>query len=105
MLPEDGNAVEVVHHAVVVGEAEGDGAGVEGAREAEAGASDGDRGAEVELHGVVELVGVDAIDLRDVEVVVGGEPVEDLVEELGEGVAELRWEHCLEEALAEGQNA
>lgn len=77
MFPEDGDAVEGVDHAVVVGEAEGDGGGVEGAREAEACAGDGDGGAEVELDGVVELVGVDAVDLGDVEVVVGGEPVED----------------------------
>ncbi|KAM1133294.1 hypothetical protein ACFX19_043269 [Malus domestica] len=60
-----------------------------GGVEVDAGASDGDRGFEVELHGVIELVGVDAIDLPDVEVVVGGELVENLVEELGEGVAEL----------------
>lgn len=102
MLPEDGDAIEGVHHAVIVREPKSDGAGVEGTCQAEAAAGDGDGGAQVELDGVVELVGVHAVDLRDVEVVVGGEPVEDLVEELHEGEAKLWWEDCLEEALAEG---
>jgi hypothetical protein len=76
---DDGNAVVGVDDAVIVGEAEGDGTGVELAGEAEAAVGDGDRGAEIELDGVVELVGVDDVDLGDVEVAVGGEPVENPV--------------------------
>ena len=73
VFPEDVNAVKGVGDVVIVGEAEGEAAGVDGAREAEAVAGDGDGGAEVELDGVVELVGVDAVDLGDVIVAVGGE--------------------------------
>jgi len=76
---DDGNAVVGVDDAVIVGEAEGDGTGVELAGEAEAAVGDGDGGAEIELDGVVELVGVDDVDLGDVEVAVGGEPVENPV--------------------------
>lgn len=79
VFPDDGDAVVGVDDAVIVGEAEGDGAGVERAGEAETAAGDGDGGAQIELDGVVELVGVDAVDLRDVEVAVGGEPVGDPV--------------------------
>lgn len=105
MFPEDRYAVIGVDDAVIVGEAEGDSTGIEGAGEAEAAAGGGDGGAEVELDGVVELVRVDAVDLGDVEVAVGGEPVEDPVKELDSGEAELGWEDYLEEALAEGQNS
>jgi hypothetical protein len=52
---------------------------LERAGEAEAAASDGDRGAEINLDSVVELVGVDAVNLGDVEVAVGGEPVGDSI--------------------------
>jgi hypothetical protein len=76
---DDGNAVVGVDDAVIVGEAEGDGTGVERVGEAEATASDGDRGAEINLDSVVELVGVDAVNLGDVEVAVGGEPVGDSI--------------------------
>lgn len=92
VFPEDGDVVEGVDDGVVVGEAEGDGGGVDGAGEAQTVAGDGDGGAEVELDGVVELVGVDAVDLRYVEVAVGGEEVEDSVEEFEEGETELRRE-------------
>ncbi|PON75966.1 hypothetical protein PanWU01x14_039170 [Parasponia andersonii] len=105
VFPEDSGAVEGIGDDVIVGEAEGDGAGVEGARQAEAAASEGGGGGEVELDGVVELVSVDAVDLRYVEVAVGGEAVEDLVEELHGGKAELRREDGLEERLAEGEDA
>ena len=102
VLPEDGGGVEGVEDGVVVGEAEGDGGGVEGAREAEAvGGGDGG-GAEVELDGIVELVGVDAVDLRYVEVAEGGEELEESVDEFEGGVTELRWEYGVHEALAEG---
>lgn len=77
MFPEDGNAEEDVDEVVGVGEAEGDGGGVGGAGEAKAAAGDGSGGAEVELGGVVELVGVHAVDLGDVVVAVGGAEVED----------------------------
>ena len=110
MLPEDGDAVEDVGDPVVVREAEGDGARVGDAREAEArvvagggnGAVDGDGGAEVEADGVVELVGVDAVYLRYVEVRVGGEHVAHTCQEVDEGETELRWEHELEDCLAKG---
>ena len=42
MLPLDSDAVEGVTDAVIVGEAEGDGAGIDGAREAQSIARDGD---------------------------------------------------------------
>lgn len=106
VFPDDGDGFVGVDDAVIVGEAEGDGAGVECAGEAEAAAGgDGDGGAEIELDGVVELVGVDAVDLGDVEVAVGGEPVGDPVQELESCEPELRWEDYLEEGLAEGQNS
>ena len=104
VFPEDGDVVEGVDDGVVVGEAEGDGGGVEGAREAEAGGGGdgGGGGAEVELDGIVELVGVDAVDLRYVEVAEGGEELEESVYEFEGGVTELRWEYGVHEALAEG---
>lgn len=101
VLPEDVHAVEGVHDAVIVGEPEGEAARVDGACEAEPVPGDGDGGAEVELHGVVELVGVDAVDLRYVEVAVGGEAVEDPIEELDGSETEFRGEHCLEDGLTE----
>jgi len=104
VLPEDVDAVEGVHDAVIVGEPEGEAAGVDSACETEAVSGDGNGGAEVELHGVVELVGVDAVDLRYVEVAVGGEAVEDPVEELDGSETELRWEDCLEDGLTEGKD-
>ena len=104
VLPEDGGGVEGVDDGVVGGEAEGDGGGVEGAREAEAGGGGdgGGGGAEVELDGIVELVGVDAVDLRYVEVAEGGEELEESVDEFEGGVTELRWEYGVHEALEEG---
>ena len=105
VFPEDGGTVEGVGDGVIVGETEGEGGGVEGAGEAEAVAGDGDGGAEVELDSVVELVGVDAVDLRYVEVAVGGEQVEDPVEELHGGEPELRRENRLEDGLAESEHA
>ena len=104
MLPQHVHAIEGVDDAVIVGQPEGEARGVDGACEAEAVTGDGDGGAQVELDGVVELVGVDAVDLRYVEVAVGGEAVEDTVEELHGSEAELRWEHCLEDGLAEGKH-
>lgn len=104
MFPEHIDAVEGVDDAVIVGEAEGEAAGVEGAREAKAVAGDGDGGAQVKLDGVVKLVGVDAVDLGDVEVAVGREAVEDPVEELDGGEPELRRKHRLEERLAESKH-
>lgn len=102
VLPLHRGAFVAVDEAVVVGEAEGDGGRVEAAGEAEAGAGDGRGGAQVELNSVVELVGVDAVDLGDVVVAVGGEVAEDAVEEFQGGEAELRREHRVEEALPEG---
>lgn len=104
MFPEHRHAVEGVHHAVVVGEAKGDGRGVEGARQAQPRAGDRNRGAQVQLDGVVQLVGVDSVDLGDVEVVVGREPVEDFAGQFQKSEPELRREHCLKKALAEGQD-
>ncbi|CAH8337164.1 unnamed protein product [Eruca vesicaria subsp. sativa] len=95
VFPEDGDGVERVGDGVVVGEAEGDGGGVEGAGEGEAvGGEGGDGGGgEVELDGIVELVGVDAVvDLGDVEVAEGGEELEEAVDEFEGGETELRWE-------------
>lgn len=105
VFPEDVNAVKGVGDVVIVGEAEGEAAGVDGAREAEAVAGDGDGGAEVELDGVVELVGVDAVYLRYVEVAVGGEAVEEAVEEFNGRETEFWWEHCLEKRLAEREDS
>ncbi|KAK7251002.1 hypothetical protein RIF29_33852 [Crotalaria pallida] len=68
VFPEDIDAVESVGDGVIVGEAESESAKVEGAGETETGAGEGDRVAEVKLDGVVELVGVDAVNLGDVEV-------------------------------------
>lgn len=102
VFPDDGDAAEDVEEAVVVGEGEGDGGGVGGTREGEAVAGDGGGGAEVELGGVVEFVGVDAVDLGDFVEAVGGEPVEEALEEFQGGEPELRWQDCVEEALAEG---
>ncbi|KAF1875776.1 hypothetical protein Lal_00006406 [Lupinus albus] len=79
MFPEDINAVKSIGDGVIVGKTEGESGGVEGTCEAETGSGDGDMGAEVELDGVVEFVGVDAVNLRDVEVAVGGEAVEEMV--------------------------
>lgn len=93
VLPLDGDPLVGVDEAVVVGEAECYGGGVEAAGEAEAVAGDGGGGAEVELDGVVELVGVDAVDLGDVVVAEGGEIAEEAVEEFEGGEAELRWEN------------
>lgn len=95
VFPDDGDGVEGVHDGVVVGEAEGDWGGVDGAREAEAVSGDGDGGAEVELDGIVKLVGVDAVNLRYVEVTEGGEELEDSVETFEEGETELRWEYWI----------
>lgn len=110
MLPLDFNAVEDVDEAVVIGKAEGDGGGVEGAGEAEAATTvgcggSGDGGSEVELGGVVKLVGVDTVDLGDVVVAVVGEGVEEAGEELKECEAEFRGEECVEECLAQGPHA
>uniref|UniRef100_A0A7C9CC09 Uncharacterized protein n=1 Tax=Opuntia streptacantha TaxID=393608 RepID=A0A7C9CC09_OPUST len=87
VLPLEHGAVEGVEESVVVGEAEGDGGGVEVAGEGEAAgrADGGGGGGEVELDGGVELVGVDAVDLGDVVVAVGGEMVADAAEEFKEG--------------------
>lgn len=104
VFPEHIDAVKGVDDGVIVGEAEGEGAGVEGACEAETVAGDGDGGAEVELDGVVELVGVDAVNLRYVEVAVGGEAVEDSEEEFQGSEAKLWWEHCLKDGLAESKH-
>lgn len=93
MFPEDGDAVESVDDGVVVGETERDGGGVDGASEAQTVSGDGNGGAQVELDGVVELVGVDAVDFCYVEVAVGREEVEDSVEEFEESETELRWEY------------
>lgn len=57
------------------------------------------------MDGVVEFVGVDAVDFSDVEVDVGGEYTEELVEEFNGGETELRREDGLEEGLTEGENA
>ena len=57
------------------------------------------------MDGVVELVGVDAVDFGDVEVNVGGEASEDLGEEFEGGETELRREDCLEDRLREGEKA
>ncbi|WVZ11712.1 hypothetical protein V8G54_016242 [Vigna mungo] len=104
VLPEDVDAVEGVHDAVIVGEAEGKAAGVDSACETEAVSGDGNRGAEVELHGVVELVGVDAVDLGYVKVAVGGEAVEDTIEEFDGSKTEFGRENCLEDGLTEGKH-
>lgn len=104
MLPQHRHAVEGVDDAVIVGEAEGNGAGVEGASEAESASGDGHGGAQVQLHRVVQLVRVDSVDLRDVEVAIGREPVEDPGEELHKSETKLWWENYLEEALTEGQH-
>jgi len=103
VLPLDSNAVKDVVHAVVFGEAESGGAGVEGATKGEAAGGGADEGAEVELDVVVELIGVRTVDLDDVVGAVGGETVEGPVQELEGGEPELRWEHHLHEALAKGQ--
>ncbi|KAL2459359.1 Uncharacterized protein Fot_55048 [Forsythia ovata] len=99
MFSFDGCAIIGIHEAVVVGEAKGNGAGIEAAREAEAGVDDGGGATEIELDGVVELVGVDTVDLGDVIVVVGREPVEEVVEELEGGKPKLRRKDCLQKAL------
>lgn len=104
VLPGGSSAAEGVHQAVVVGEPEGEGGGVEAAGEAKAGGCDGGGAAEIELHGVVQLVGVYAVDLGDVEVAVGGEAVKDAVEDLGGYESQLRREHGVEEALEEGED-
>ncbi|XLR23155.1 hypothetical protein HN51_069410 [Arachis hypogaea] len=62
---------------------ESEGRGVEVACVDEVVVGDGDRGAKVELDGIVELVGVDVVDLHYIKVAVRGEAVKDLVEELG----------------------
>ncbi|KAD5803322.1 hypothetical protein E3N88_14682 [Mikania micrantha] len=49
----------------------------------------GGRG-QIKLHGVVELVGVDAVDLGDFVIAVGGKAVEKTVEEFDYGESELR---------------
>lgn len=86
MLPDGRSTGEGVEEAVVGGgEAEGEGGGVEVAGEVDmGGGGDGGGVGEVELDGAVELVGVDAVDFGDVEVAVGGGPVADAGEELGE---------------------
>lgn len=91
MLPPEGDPTEGVEEGVIVGQAEGDGGGVDGAGKAEAAGGGGGRGggAEVELDGVVELVGVDAVDLGDVEVAVGREVVGEAVDEFEERESEL----------------
>lgn len=90
VLPDDGSTGERVEEAVVGGEAEGEGGGVEVAGEVDmGGGGDGGGVGEVELDGVVELVGVDAVDFGDVEVAVGGERVADAGEELGEEAADF----------------
>nr|GMD74268.1 hypothetical protein CR513_06367 [Ipomoea batatas] len=102
VLPHHAHAVVTVCQAVVVAEAEGDGAGVEAAGQAEPVArAHPRRAAQVELHRVVELVGVHAVDLRYVVVAVGGEPAAEAVEEFHGGETELRREHRVQEALAE----
>lgn len=107
VLPEDGDGVEGVGEAVVVGERESEGGGVGGTCEREAGAGDGGRGGggEVELGRVVELVGGDTIDLGYVVVVIGGEPVREAAEEGNKGEAEFRREEGVEESLEEGPYA
>ncbi|KAD4889384.1 hypothetical protein E3N88_21457 [Mikania micrantha] len=49
----------------------------------------GGRG-QIKLHGVVEFVGVDAVDLGDFVIAVGGKAVEETVEEFDYGESELR---------------
>lgn len=105
MLPNGGCAFECVDKAIVVGEAEGEDGGIEGTGEREAGASNGGGGAEVELNSVVELVGVNSVDLGDVEVAVSGEGAKETVEELRGCEAEIGREDSVEEALTEGENA
>lgn len=45
MFPLDGDAIEGIEDAVIVGEAEGDGARIKGARETQSITGDGNRGA------------------------------------------------------------
>lgn len=102
MLPEDRNAIEGVNYGVVVRQSEGDGARIQSSGETETAAGDGDGGAEVKLDGVVKFVGVNAVDLRYVEVTVRGEHMEDPIEELESGEPELRRKYGLKETLTEG---
>ncbi|KAK8661082.1 hypothetical protein V6N13_051984 [Hibiscus sabdariffa] len=104
MLPQHGGAAERIEDTVIVGETERSGGRVESTSEAQAVAIVGNEGTEIELDGVVEFVGADAVDLGDVEVAVGREEMEETVEESETEEAELRWENQLEEALAKGQN-
>lgn len=57
------------------------------------------------MYGVVELVRVDAVDFRDVVVAVGGEVVEQAVEEFKGSETEFRWENCVEQALTESPDS
>ena len=82
VLPRRGNAIKGVYEAVVVAETKGEGGGVDLTAEAETAAGDGETAAEVELDGVVKLVGADAVNLCYLEVAVGGEEAESAVGEL-----------------------
>lgn len=70
VLPPGGDPVEGIHERIIVGQAVGEAAGIECSGEADAAAGDGGGAAEIELDRVVELVGVDPVDLGDVEVAV-----------------------------------
>ncbi|XLR64733.1 hypothetical protein HN51_007234 [Arachis hypogaea] len=50
---------------------------------------DEDGGSKVELDGIVELVGVDAVDLHYIKVAAGREAVKDLIEEFRGGKTEI----------------
>lgn len=105
VLPHHLYAVVNVDETVIVGQAEGDCTGIEAAGEAEPISGDGGGAGKVELDGVVQLVGVDAVDFGDVVVTVRRDPVEDTLKDFDRSKPELRREDGVEDALAEGPNA
>ncbi|KAJ1289780.1 hypothetical protein BS78_02G190600, partial [Paspalum vaginatum] len=106
VLPRDGRAREGVHHAVAGGQPEGEGGGVERARQAEPRARRRRRrAAEVQLHGVVDLVGAHTVHLRHVEVAVGGEGPRQPPQQTRHRRSELRREHRVQHALQERERA
>lgn len=102
MFPQDFNStIECVNERIVIGKPKSDGAGIESPCETEAIPSDGGRAAQVELNGVVKLIGINAVDLRYVIVAIGREPVADAMDEFEGRKTDFCWENCLKEALTE----
>lgn len=101
MFPYNFYAVVGIYQAVVAGKVEGDGARIKGAVEAEAVGGKSGGAAEIELHGVLKLVGVDTVDFCDFIVAVRCEGVKNFAEEFKKGKSEFLWEDCVQNGLAE----